>query len=221
MFAKMRPFFDLISVRPLYLKRSERATRVKLFFELVDQDAKVYGRERLTIPFFISSLLGLTTFSAVVLYRVSSVLIDKGMPWTALAQLIAKCNCWWNSCAIRPHASIGPGFHIPHPIGVHIGPIRAGRNLIVHQNASLVLADRGRYYLDPHAFPSFGDNVTVGPSALVLGPVVIGDGAVIGAGAVVHKDVPAGCRAVGNPARVIPPETVAARQSPSTQAQKL
>jgi serine O-acetyltransferase len=181
---------------------------MKLFFELVDQDAKAYGRERLTISFFIISLFGLTTFSAVVLYRVGSVLIDKGMPWTALAQLTTKCNLWWNSCGIRPQASIGPGLHIPHPIGVHIGPIRAGRNLIVHQNASLVIADRERHYLDPHAFPSFGDNVTVGPSALVLGPVVIGDGAVIGAGAVVHKDVPVGCRAVGNPARILPSRTM-------------
>ena len=65
---------------------------MKPFFELVDQDAKAYGRERLTILFFISSLFGLNTFYAVLLYRVGSALIDKGMPWTKLATLTSKYN---------------------------------------------------------------------------------------------------------------------------------
>jgi serine O-acetyltransferase len=194
-------------------------TNMKPFFELVDQDAKAYGKERLTISFFVIALLGLSTFSAVLLYRVGSALYDKGIPWTALAKLASKYNYWWNSCVIRPQARIGPGLHIPHPIGVHIGPISAGRNLIVHQNASLVLKDLNRHYLDRRAFPCFGDNVIVGPSASVLGGIIIGDGVMIGANAVVSKDVPAGCRAVGNPARVLPPRTVATgRTSTSEQS---
>ena len=180
-------------------------TKMKPFFELVDQDAKAYGRERLTISLFVISLLGLNTFSAVLLYRVGSALYDKGMPWSALATLTSKCNYWWNSCVIRPQARIGPGLHIPHPIGVHIGPISAGRNLIVHQSASLVLKDLKLHYLDSRAFPCFGDNVVIGPNASVLGGIIIGDGVMIGANAVVSKDVPAGCRVVVNPARVIPP----------------
>jgi serine O-acetyltransferase len=194
-------------------------TNMKPFFELVDQDAKAYGKERLTISFFVIALLGLSTFSAVLLYRVGSALYDKGIPWTALAKLASKYNYWWNSCVIRPQARIGPGLHIPHPIGVHIGPISAGRNLIVHQNVSLVLKDLNRHYLDRRAFPCFGDNVIVGPSASVLGGIIIGDGVMIGANAVVSKDVPAGCRAVGNPARVLPPRTVATgRTSTSEQS---
>jgi serine O-acetyltransferase len=183
-------------------------TNMKLFFELVDQDAKAFGRERLTISFFIASLLGLSPFSAVLLYRVGSALFDKGFLGLALARLAYKCNYWWNSCEIRPQAKIGPGLHIPHPIGVHIGPIRAGRNLIVHQNASLALKDRTLDHHDSRNFASFGDNVTIGASASVLGAIVIGDGATIGPNAVVHKDVPAGCSAVANPARVLPPRTM-------------
>jgi serine O-acetyltransferase len=186
-------------------------TNTKSFLELVAQDAKAYGRERLTISFFIAGLLGLSTFSAVLLYRIGSALHDKGVPWNALAMLTTKYNYWWNSCVIRPQARIGPGLHIPHPIGVHIGPISAGRNLIVHQSASLVLKDLNFHYLDSRAFPCFGDNVVIGPNAIVLGSVVIGDDVKIGASAVVHNDVPAGCRAVGNPARVIPPRTRSTR----------
>jgi len=48
--------------------------------------------------------------------------------------------------------------------------------------------------------PTLGDNVVVGAGAKILGPVWIGDGAQIGANAVVVKDVPAHAVAVGVPA---------------------
>ena len=50
---------------------------------------------------------------------------------------------------------------------------------------------------------SIGDNVWIGSKTLILKGVNIGSGAVIGAGSVVTKDVPAGCIVAGNPARVI------------------
>jgi len=49
--------------------------------------------------------------------------------------------------------------------------------------------------------PTIGNNVAVGAGAQVLGPIVIGDGARIGANAVVTKDVPRDCTVVGIPAR--------------------
>jgi serine O-acetyltransferase len=192
-------------------------TEMKLFFELVDQDAKAYGRERLTISFFIVSLLGLSDFSAVLLFRVQSALFDKGFPFYALSKMARRWNTLWNSCDMMPEARIGPGFQLPHPIGVHIGAIRAGRNLTVLQNASIALRDRS-LPADYQNFASFGDNVMIGPSASVLGGITIGDGAVIGANAVVHKDVPAGCLAVANPARILPPPTVLTPRTPSMQA---
>jgi maltose O-acetyltransferase len=48
-----------------------------------------------------------------------------------------------------------------------------------------------------------GDNVWLGGGVIVLPGVTIGENSVIGAGAVVTKDIPANCVAVGNPARVI------------------
>jgi len=51
--------------------------------------------------------------------------------------------------------------------------------------------------------PTIGDDVEIGANALVLGPISVGNGAVIGAGAVVTKDVPARAIVVGNPAIVI------------------
>ena len=55
-----------------------------------------------------------------------------------------------------------------------------------------------------HGVPVIEDDVYIGSGAKLLGPIRIGRGAKIGANAVVLCDVPAGCVAVGIPARVIP-----------------
>lgn len=55
----------------------------------------------------------------------------------------------------------------------------------------------------PLEAPILGNRVQIGAGAVVLGAVRIGDGAIIGANAVVMSDVPAGAIAVGNPARII------------------
>lgn len=49
---------------------------------------------------------------------------------------------------------------------------------------------------------SIGANVWIGGGAIILPGVRIGDDALVGAGAVVTRDVPAGATVVGNPARV-------------------
>lgn len=54
--------------------------------------------------------------------------------------------------------------------------------------------------------PKLRHRVFVGANAVLLGPITIGDDAKIGAGAVVLQDVPAGWTAVGNPARLLPPQ---------------
>jgi acetyltransferase-like isoleucine patch superfamily enzyme len=50
---------------------------------------------------------------------------------------------------------------------------------------------------------SIGNHVWIGQRAIILKGVTIGDGAIIGAGAVVTKDVPSNCIVAGNPARII------------------
>ena len=60
-----------------------------------------------------------------------------------------------------------------------------------------------RAKLEAAAPIAIGDNVWLGGGTIVLPGVTIGDDSVIGAGAVVTKDVPADVLAVGNPARVV------------------
>ena len=53
------------------------------------------------------------------------------------------------------------------------------------------------------ASPRIGNNVDIGSNVVIIGPITVGDNAIIGAGSVVVKDVPANAVVVGNPAQVI------------------
>lgn len=87
--------------------------------------------------------------------------------------------------------------------------VRIGDNVFIGPNVSiytachpLEAAERNKYieWAEPVII---GDNVWIGGSATVLPGVRIGDNAVIGAGAVVTKDVPDDVVVGGNPARII------------------
>lgn len=80
------------------------------------------------------------------------------------------------------------------------GDAEIGDDCIIRQGVTL-----GNRQLDkPFDAPKLGARVNVGAGAKLLGKVVVGDGAAIGANSVVIKDVPAGMVAVGIPAQLIP-----------------
>jgi serine O-acetyltransferase len=53
---------------------------------------------------------------------------------------------------------------------------------------------------EDHLAPTIGDRVVIGANAVILGGVTIGEGAVVAAGTIVTRDVPAGHRVTGVPA---------------------
>lgn len=83
-------------------------------------------------------------------------------------------------------------------IVIHGGCV-IGDDCIIRQGVTL----GNRYLEQPFDAPVLGARVNVGAGAKIFGKVAIGDGANIGANAVVLKDVPAGATAVGIPAKVI------------------
>ncbi len=89
---------------------------------------------------------------------------------------------------------------IEHQSGIVIhGDCTIGDDSIIRQGVTL-----GNRYLDrPLDAPILGKSVNVGAGAKIFGKVTIGNGANIGANAVVLSDVPAGATVVGIPAKVI------------------
>lgn len=108
-------------------------------------------------------------------------------------------------------ADIGGGLYIAHPVGTVIAPRKMGRNCSVI--ASVTIGMRNEW-----EFPRIGDNVFVGAGARVLGGISVGDGAVIGANAVVINDVPSGATVVGIPARQKGPRAEADHQPAQASA---
>lgn len=96
-------------------------------------------------------------------------------------------------------AKVGQGVIIEHQgcIVIH-GSVHIDDGCIIRQGVTLGNKTPDR----PYDAPKLGRRVNVGAGAKILGAVTIGDDAVIGANAVVLKDVPAGKLAVGVPARV-------------------
>jgi len=91
----------------------------------------------------------------------------------------------------------GPGLSIAHSGLLVIHPdARIGARCRIHQGVTVGATDSGA--------PLIGDDVFIGPNALVLGGVTIGDRAFIYPSAVVTTDVPEGCSAAGIPAVVRP-----------------
>ena len=91
---------------------------------------------------------------------------------------------------------IGGGLLLPHPNGVVIHPdAHIGPNCLFFQQVTIGTGSTP-------GTPRIGGHVDVGAGAKILGGILIGDHAVIGANAVVVTDVPAWCVAVGVPAVV-------------------
>lgn len=102
---------------------------------------------------------------------------------------------------IKYYTPIGDNFEMFHGArGTVINPNTViGNNVSVRQNTTI----GAKGFHDSQKCPRIEDDVTVGPNACVIGDITIGHHSVIGAGAVVVKDVPAYSVVAGNPAKVI------------------
>ncbi|WP_374074992.1 serine O-acetyltransferase EpsC [Bdellovibrio bacteriovorus] len=111
-----------------------------------------------------------------------------------LARLVAEISRLLTGIEIHPGAQVGKRLVIDHGMGVVIGETAViGNDCIIFHGVTL-----GGLKFDPvKRHPTVGNKVLIGTGAKVLGPVTIGDGAMIGANAVVTKDVPAGATMVG------------------------
>jgi serine O-acetyltransferase len=143
--------------------------------------------------------------AAVVLYRLMQASRHAGL--APAEMLFNKMNAIFGQCIIGRGAEFGPGLVFIHSHGVVInGAVHAGRNLRIEHQVTIG-AEKGKS-------PCLGDDVFIGCGAKVIGPVTIGDGARVGANAVVVHDVPAQSTVVGIPAKPVERTRGAAHEAP-------
>lgn len=131
-------------------------------------------------------------------YTIRIGLIRK--PFSLLYKISFKLIQILTGIEVHCEAEIGRGFVIDHSGGIVIsGYARLGENCRVRSGVVIGLAR-----VDDPCAPVIGNNVDIGTGAKVLGRITVGDNVLIGANAVVVRDVPADSIAIGVPAVVRP-----------------
>ena len=122
-----------------------------------------------------------------------------------IARIISQFSRFLTGIEIHPKAKIGKNLFIDHGMGVVIGETsEIGDNVTIYHMVTLggispsIKSDEQR---NVKRHPTLMDNVVIGSGAQVLGPVIVGKNAKVGANAVVTKDVPENAVMVGIPAK--------------------
>ena len=151
----------------------------------------------------LSVILTYPGVKAVFMHRIANFFaIAK---FDLVARIISQFSRFMTGIEIHPKAKIGKNLFIDHGMGVVIGETsEIGDNVTIYHMVTLggiSPSIKSKEQINIKRHPTLMDNVVVGSGAQVLGPVVVGKNAKIGANAVVTKDVPENAVMVGIPAK--------------------
>jgi len=179
---------------------------IEIFMD-IDQYSKINGKK--TIISLLKKtrvLLAEPGLQAIIVYRVNKKLSKGNSGYLArffflpisfvLTLFIRKAY----EIHISNSADIGCGFYIGHFGGVYIGKSKIGNNCVVSHQVKIkgLVSSAGEQF-----FPVIGNKVWIGAHSVIEGDVLVGDGATISAGSVVHDSVSERALVTGSPARVV------------------
>lgn len=137
---------------------------------------------------------------AIWFHLIAHALWSRG--FALVGRLLSHISRFLTGVEIHPGAEIGRRFFIDHGAGIVIGETtEIGDDVMLYHGVTL----GGDSLEDEKRHPTLEDGVTVGAGATLLGPIVVGEGASVGAGSVVLDSVPTNCTVVGNPAKLVGP----------------
>jgi serine O-acetyltransferase len=150
---------------------------------------------------FWESLIFKAGFQAVLLYRLSHHLYQRG--WVYTAWFLSRFSLAVTGADIEFNAEIGPGMFIAHSVGIVVG-----RGTVIGSEVTLfqgVTFGVKSWHPDSiRKFPRVGNKCYFFSGAAVVGDVTIGDECIVGAHAVLTTDLPDGGMALGVPAKIYP-----------------
>jgi len=143
---------------------------------------------------FVESWLAVLLFRMKLRLRAANVLFLPGL-CDMLSRVLFRVQ-------IGDKVQAGPGLMITHGNVVIDGRTKIGRRCQINPWVTIGLSNSKKLGFSIDG-PTIGDNVHIGTGAKILGPIIIGDYARIGANAVVVHDVPPNVTVVGIPAHVV------------------
>ena len=145
------------------------------------------------------------SFHATLLHRLSHRLWLAG--WPLLARGLSQFGRFLTGIEIHPGARIGRRFFIDHGMGVVIGETaEIGDDVTLYHGVTLgglLPSVDSAAQIGVKRHPTLANGVIVGAGAQILGPILVAEGARVGANSVVVRPVPAGVTVVGIPAGIV------------------
>jgi serine O-acetyltransferase len=162
-------------------------------------------KKKVSIIFKILKMLlwaGHPSETVILYYRIACYFKYKG--YRRIAAFILRRIMAVYGVYIGLNANIGYGLYLPHPTGIVIGEYaQLGKNCVIYQQVTVGLKNNEiKKENIPLSYPIIDDNAVLYSGAKVLGNIRVGKNAVVGANAVVLKDVPDNFIARGVPAKL-------------------
>lgn len=171
---------------------------------LIAADVAAWAHQAGKVPgwrFYLRYLMLRPGFNFVLAHRLARRLRQVPLAGRILSRIMLFLLEHLYCSEIAATATLGGGLYVPHPFGIVIGTdIEIGRNVTLLQHVTL-----GRRASGDTRTPTIGAGAFIGAGAVIVGPITVGEGASVAANALVLDDVPPGGRAIGNPARILPP----------------
>lgn len=158
---------------------------------------EVADRSEVTLSSMVKMLFRHPSLRAMGWFRVSEVALALGVP--AVPSLLQRRIMRLYGLELAPGRPVAGGLYVAHPVGCTLIADSIGANVSVMGAVTFGRTNEARW-------PVIGDGVLVGAGARVLGALTVGDRAIVGANAVVVRDVEPDTTVVGVPARRIAAE---------------
>src|ERR1700683_4397461 len=167
-------------------------------FRAIKEQIDTIFREDPAAKSVVEVVLCYPGFHAILAHRFAHWLNGFGIP--LLPRVISQFSRFFTGIEIHPGATIGRRFFIDHGMGVVIGETtEIGDDVLIYQGVTL----GGTSLKKEKRHPTIEDHVMVSAGAAVIGPVTIGRGSRIGAGAVGVSSAPPYSTIVGIPGKIV------------------
>jgi serine O-acetyltransferase len=177
------------------------------FMKTIKEDIKCIKDRDPALPSTAEALFCYPGLHAIWFHRTSNFFWKGGffgIKLKLIARYISYLGRFISGVDIHPGATLGKRLFIDHATGLVVGETtEIGDDVTLYHGVTLGGISLANPPKGAKRHPTLKNGAIIGAGAQVLGPITIGECALVGANSVVTKNVPKGATAAGNPAKII------------------